>query len=291
MTTTRGRYFAIVAAAAFAACGEAPSEAQTAGQAEAPAEAANAAGNFPRTAAGLPDFSGFWQALNTAHWNLEPHVSAYPVLLELGAQFAVPPGLGVVEGGSIPYRPEALAERDRRFANRLDEDPEGLCYLGGIPRSTYMPYPFQILQNVDDILVYYQYATGVRRIFVNGEQEAPLDSWLGWSNARFEDDTLVVEVTGLNGLTWLDRAGNYASENATITERYTPIGPNHLRYEATIDDPTVFTRPWSISMPLYRIIDEDFRLLEYKCEPYAEEKIYGHLRKPGTVPPEGVRLQ
>ena len=246
---------------------------------------------FPHDAAGHPDFTGAWQTLNTAHWNLEPHVSAYPVLLELGAQFAVPPGQGVVEGGSIPYLPEALAERDRRFANRLAEDPEGKCYLGGVPRSTYMPYPFQILQSEDNIVMVYQYATGVRRIFVNGQDEAPLDSWMGWSNAHWDGDTLVVEVTGLNGLTWLDRAGNYASANATVTERYTPLGPNHVQYEATINDPTVFSRPWTISMPLYRIVDQGFRLLEFKCEPYAEDKIYGDLRKPGTEPPEGARLQ
>lgn len=243
---------------------------------------------IPRMADGRPDLSGFWQALNTAHWNLEPHVSAYPVLLELGAQFAVPPGQGVIEGGHIPYLPAALEERDRRFASRLTEDPEGKCYLGGIPRSTYMPYPFQILQNDADIVVYYQFATGIRRIFVGGQQEAPLDSWMGWSNARWEGDTLVVEVTGFNGQTWLDRAGNYASENATVVERYTPLGPNHLQYEATIEDPTVYSRPWTISMPLYRLVDDDFRLLEFKCEPYAEEKIYGHLRKPGTEPPVGA---
>jgi hypothetical protein len=235
---------------------------------------------LPRAADGRPDLSGVWQALNTAHWNLEPHASDYPAVAELGAQLAVPPGLGVVEGGAIPYLPEALAERDRRFANRLAEDPEGKCYIGGVPRSTYMPYPFQIFQSPSDVVIVYQFATGFRRIFVDGEDEAPLDSWMGWSNARWEGDTLVVEVTGLNGLTWLDRAGNYASGNARITERYTPMGPNHLRYEATIEDPTVFSRPWTIRMPLYRIVDENFRLLEFKCEPYAEEKLYGHLRKP-----------
>jgi hypothetical protein len=243
---------------------------------------------FPRTASGVPDLSGVWQALNTAHWNLEPHASAYPVVLELGAQFAVPPGLGVVDEGMIPYLPEALAERDRRFANRLDEDPEGKCYLGGVPRSTYMPYPFQILQSDDNVIMTYQYATGFRRIFVNGEDEAPLDSWMGWSNGHWAGDTFVVEVTGFNGLTWLDRAGNYASATARVTERYTPMSPNHLRYEATIEDPSVYSRPWTISMPLYRIVDENFRILEFKCEPYAEEKIYGHLRKPGTEIPEGV---
>jgi hypothetical protein len=246
---------------------------------------------LPRAAGGHPDLTGIWQALNTAHWNLEPHVSDFPVLLELGAQMAIPPGPGVVEGGAIPYLPAARAERDRRFENRLDEDPEGKCYLGGVPRSTYMPYPFQILQNTDDIIIYYQFATGIRRLFVGADGEAPLDSWMGWSNARWEGDTLVVEVTGFNGQTWLDRAGNYVSASARVTEHYTPIGPNHLQYEATIEDPAVYSRPWTISMPLYRVVDENLRLLEFKCEPYAEDKIYGHLRKPGTEPPQGARIQ
>jgi hypothetical protein len=244
--------------------------------------------DFPRARDGRPDLSGVWQALNTAHWNLEPHVSAYPVIAELGAQFAVPPGLGVVEGGKIPYLPEALAERDKRFANRLTDDPEGKCYLGGVPRSTYMPYPFQIFQNQRDVVIAYQFATGFRRIYVDGKDEAPLDSWMGWSNARWDGDTFVVDVTGLNGLTWLDRAGNYASGSARITERYTPLSPNHLSYEATIDDPTVFSRPWTIRMPLYRIVDEGFRMLEFKCEPFAEEKLYGHLRKPSQNAAEGA---
>lgn len=247
---------------------------------------------MPRAGDGRPDFSGVWQALNTANWNLEAHVADYPVLLELGAQFAVPPGQGVVEGdGEIPYLPAALEERNRRFENRLAEDPEGKCYLGGVPRSTYLPYPFRILQSADDIIIYYQFATGIRRIFIGGEDEAPFDSWLGWSNGRWDGDTLVVEVTGLNGETWLDRTGNYLSANAKVTERYTPLGPNHLQYEATIEDETLFSRPWTISMPLYRRVEEDIRLLEFKCEPYAEEKIYGHLRKPGTEPPEGARIQ
>ena len=245
---------------------------------------------FPRTAAGLPDLSGVWQSLNTAHWNLEPHASSYPVIAELGAQFAVPPGNGVVDSGSIPYLPAALEERNRRYTNRLDEDPEGKCYLGGVPRSTYMPYPFRILQSEENVIITYQYATGFRRIFVDGADEAPLDSWMGWSNGRWEEDTFVVEVTGFNGLTWLDRAGNYASANAQVIERYTPLSPNHLRYEATITDPSVYERPWTISMPLYRIVEAEFRLLEFKCEPYAEEKIYGHLRKPGTESPERASL-
>jgi hypothetical protein len=244
---------------------------------------------LPRAKDGHPDLSGVWQALNTAHWNLEPHGSDYPAVLELGAQFAVPPGLGVVEGGEIPYLPQARAERDRRFEARIAEDPEGNCYLGGVPRSTYMPYPFQILQSPRDIVIVYQYATGFRRLFVGGQEEAPLNSWMGWSNAHWERDTLVVDVTSLNGQTWLDRAGNFLSENAHVVERYTPMSPNHIRYEATIEDPTLFSRPWKISMPLYRIVDDNYRLLEFKCEPFAEEKLYGHLRKPSAPTAEGVR--
>jgi hypothetical protein len=247
--------------------------------------------DVPRAKDGHPDLSGVWQSINTAHWNLEPHTSAYPVVPELGAQYAVPPGLGVVEGGKIPYLPAALAEREKRFANRLTDDPEGKCYLGGVPRSTYMPYPFQIFQNTNDIVIVYQYATGFRRIYVGGKDEAPLNSWMGWSNAHWDGDTFVVDVTGLNGETWLDRAGNYFTDNAHVVERYTPMGPNHLQYEATIEDPTVFSRPWTIKMPLYRIVDDNYRLLEFKCEPFAEEKIYGHLRKPSAPPPAGGAKQ
>jgi hypothetical protein len=245
----------------------------------------------PRTADGRPDLSGVWQALNTANWDLEPHIADYPVIDDLGAQIAVPPGQGVVVGGEIPYLPEARVERDRRHANRAEEDPETNCYLAGVPRSTYMPYPFQILQNERDVAISYQYATGFRRIFVGGEGEAPLDSWMGWSNGRWDGDTFVVDVTGLNGRTWLDRAGNYMSANAHVTERYALLGPNHMLYEATIDDPTVFSRPWTIRMPLYRIVDENYRMMEFKCEAFAEEKLYGDLRKPGTEAPEREPIQ
>lgn len=235
---------------------------------------------FPRATDGHPDFSGVWQSLNTAHWNLEPHVAAPGGVPALGAQFAVAPGLGVVVGDRIPYKPEALTQRDTNFANRLTADPETNCYLGGVPRSTYMPYPLQIFQSSDIVSIVYQYATGLRRIAIGGTDEAPLDSWMGWSNAKWEGDTLVVEVTGFNGQTWLDRAGNFASATAKVTERYTPLSPNHIQYEATIEDPSVYTEAWSIRMPLYRIVDDNYRLLEFKCEPFAEEKLYGHLRKP-----------
>lgn len=243
------------------------------------AEAQGLLDEFPRTADGRPDLSGVWQAMNTAHWDVEPHMADYPVVIDLGAQFAIPPGQGVVRGGEIPYLPEARDQKEANFQNRLGTDPEAKCYMGGVPRSTYMPYPFQIFQGDENIMVVYQFASALRTIFVGGTDPSPIDTWMGWSNGRWEGDTLVVEVTGLNGQTWLDRAGNFLTSNARVVERYTPLGPNHLNYEATIEDPTLFSEPWTIEMPLYRRAEEDFRLLEFKCVPFSEEILYGHLRK------------
>ncbi len=235
---------------------------------------------FPRTPQGLPDLTGVWQALGNAHWDIEPHVADFPVLSELGAQFAIPPGQGVVEGGEIPYLPDALAQRDENFANRLGNDPEAKCYLGGVPRSTYMPNPFQILQGDTNVIIVYQFAAALRNIHVGGTREAPIDTWMGWSNGNWEGDTFVVDVTGVNGVTWLDRAGNFTSNMARIQERYTPMGPNHLQYEVTITDPTIYSRPWTIGLPLYRRVESDFQFLEFKCVQFSEEILYGHLRKP-----------
>ena len=235
--------------------------------------------DIARTPAGVPDLTGAWQALNSAHWDLEPHAADYGPLDDLGAAFAVPPGAGVVDGGEIPYLPDAAATKRENFENRLERDPEIKCYRAGIPRSTYMPYPFQIIQGEGTVVMVYQFAGALRQIFMGGTREAPIDSWMGWSNGRWEGDTLVVEVTGQNGQTWLDRAGNFGTNSMRVVERYTPMGPNHIAYEATIEDPNVFSRPWTIRMPLYRRMENDFTLLEYKCVPFSEEVIYGHLRR------------
>ncbi|HEY8521869.1 MAG TPA: hypothetical protein VIN61_17490 [Gammaproteobacteria bacterium] len=245
----------------------------TAAQTPAPLE------ELPRMPSGVPDLTGVWQALGEAHWNIEPHAAMHGTVASLGAQNAVPPGLGVVEGGAIPYRPEAKAQRDANFANRGTLDPEIKCYRPGVPRATYMPYPFQIIQTEGDILIAYEYAGASRTIYMSNHVEAPVDSWMGWSNGRWEGDTLVVEVTGQNGQTWLDRAGNFGSANMRVVERYTPLGPNHLHYEALIEDPTVYTRPWKISLPLYRRIEPGARILEFKCPEFAEALLYDHLRK------------
>lgn len=238
-----------------------------------------AQGDLPRAANGRPDLNGIWQALNAANFNVEPHPAAQGAVETLGAVGAVTPGVGVVVGGSIPYRAEALAERQANFASRRTGDPEAKCFLPGVPRATYLPHPFQILQTDTDIMIVYQWAGAVRTIFMQDQIPAPVDSWMGWSNGRWEGDTLVVDVMRQNGQTWLDRSGNFLSADAHVTERYALVDPNHIEYEATIEDPDVFERSWSIRMPLYRRLEQNAQLVEFKCVEFAEEMMYGHLRK------------
>jgi hypothetical protein len=212
----------------------------------------------PRTSDGAPNINGIWQAMNTADWDLRPHAASQGPLLSLGAEFSVPPGPGVIDGdGTIPYLPAAAEQQKKNFANRLTLDPEVKCYMGGVPRSTYMPYPFKMEKPT----------------------EAPADSWMGWSSGHWEGDTLVVTVTGLNDQTWFDRAGDFHSDALKVTERYTPRSADTLLYEATIEDSKTFSRPWKISMPLYRHVEKDAQLLEYKCPEFAEEVVYGKYRK------------
>jgi hypothetical protein len=249
-------------------------------QAGAPAPAAQApAYRAPRTADGKPNLNGIWQALNEANWDLEPHAASQGPALSLGAQFSTPPGIGVIDGGTIPYKPEALAKRKENYTNRAKLDPEVKCYMGGVPRSAYMPYPFQIIQGKDNVMMAYEYAGAVRVINMGKPTEAPTDSWMGWSNGHWEGETLVIDVTGLNDQTWFDRAGNYHSDSLHVVERYTARSADTLMYEATIEDPKTFTRPWKISMPLYRRVEKNAQIMEYKCPEFAEEVLYGHLRK------------
>lgn len=236
------------------------------------------AGRGPRTADGKPNLNGIWQALTKANWDIETHgPSAGPGAL--GAVGAIPPGIGIVEGGELPYLPAAAAKRKENFANRWTADPELKCYLPGVPRATYMPYPFQILQGSNSIMIAYEFASAVRTINMGKPREAPIDSWMGWSNGHWEGDTLVVDVTSFNDQSWFDRAGNFHSEALHVVERYTPVSANVLQYEATIEDPKVFSRPWKMSMPLYRHVEKNAQLMEFKCAEFAEELLYGHLRK------------
>jgi hypothetical protein len=240
-----------------------------------------AAASFTRMPDGKPNLNGIWAANNTANWNLQTHEASQGPVTALGASFSVPGGLGVVEGGEIPYKPEALAKRDENAANWMKNDPEVKCYLPGIPRANYQPHPFQIVQSTEpnDLLITYEFASASRIVHMSNPQEYPVESWMGWSNGKWEGDTLVIDNTGFVDQTWFDRAGNYHSDALHVVERYTPKGPDVIQYEATIEDPKVFTKAWKISMPLYRRLEPNARLMEYKCVEFVEELMYGHLSK------------
>ena len=241
--------------------------------------AQTAAYKGPRAADGHPDLGGIWQALNTANWDIQGHAAAAGHLPQLGAIGAIPAGLGVVEGGDLPYLPESAAKKKENFANRLALDPEVKCFLPGVPRATYMPYAFQVVQSRKTILFAYEYASAVRTVDMETAKPAPIDSWMGWSNGHWEGETLVIDVTGLNDQTWFDRAGDFHSDALHVVERYTPRSPETLNYEALIEDPKVFSRPWKMGMILYRHLEPNPRLLEFKCVEFVEELMYGPLRK------------
>lgn len=231
---------------------------------------------IPRLSDGRPDFSGVWQSMTTANWDVLTHgASAGPP--EYGALLAVPPGRGIVDGDEIPYLPEAAAQRDRNAENRWAEDPEMKCFMPGVPRANYMPYPFQIFHSEQHMLFAYQFAGAARIIHLSDHQPSALDSWMGWSNASWDGDTLVVDVTGFNGQAWLDRSGNHAGNALRVVERYTFAGPDAIDYEATLEDPGTFSRPWTMRFRLYRHPDPDAHLMEFKCVEFTEALLYGEF--------------
>ena len=191
----------------------------------------------------------------------------------------MPAGQGIVEGGEIPYTPAAAKQQQENFKNRWKLDPEVKCYMPGIPRVHYMPFPFQIIQTQKYIMMVHTFARAVRTIYMDDHKEAPADSWMGWSNGHWEGETLVVDTTGFNDQTWFDRAGNFHSDALHVVERFTATGPDHLLYEATIEDPKVFTRPWKMSMSIYRRMDKSAQIMDFRCVEFVEDLIYGHLRK------------
>ena len=258
----------------------------------APVSGQTAVSSVPRLANGKPDLNGIWQALNEANFDIQMHaarpalalragpygsVPAAPVVA-LGAVGAVPPGVGVVEG-DLPYRPEALATKRENQANWLTRDPEIKCYLPGVPRATYMPHPFQIAHSASSLLISYQYAGAVRDVFMKDPGPAPVDSWMGQSVGRWDGDTLVIDVTGFNDQTWFDRAGNFHSDALHVVERYTRTSRDVIAYEATIEDPKVFTRPWKMNMALYRRQEPNAQLMDFKCVEFVEELMFGQWRK------------
>ena len=253
---------------------------------------------LPRTAAGKPDLSGIWQAMTSANYDIEPHnakaamaMRPGPVIpvpakevVALGAVGAVPSGTGIVVGGEIPYLPEALAKKTENQEHWLTRDPEVKCYLPGVPRATYLPFPFQIAQSEKAFFIAYEYAGAVRQVYLKDPGPPQTDAWMGQSVGRWEGDTFVVDVNGFNDATWFDRAGNHHTEALRVVERYTLTSPDHIRYEATMTDPRTFTRPWTIRLVLYRHVEPDARLGQFKCVEFVEELLYGHLRKTPLTP-------
>ena len=242
---------------------------------------------------GHPNFSGVWSVMNTANWDIEPHLASaalelrpgpvVPVpakaIVALGAVGSVPAGMGVVEGGKIPYKAAAQAQKQDNQKHYLERDPEVKCDLPGVPRANYMPFPFQIVQSAKTMLISYEYDGAVRDILFNDPGPAPIDSWMGQSVGKWDGDTLVVTVTAQNDGTWFDRAGNFHSGDMQVVERWSLMNENTIRYEAEITDPATFTRPWKMSMLLYRRLGEDARLQQFKCVEFVEELMYGDLRK------------
>ena len=216
----------------------------------------------PRTADGKPDFSGVWQVLNTAAWDIQDHQ----------ADAGVPPGAGVVIGGDIPYQPWALEQKKQNYANRHTEDTDAKCFLPGVPRLTYMPYPFRIVQTPQKLTFLHEYIHVTRHVYTDGttHPRGPIEWWLGDSRGRWEGDTLVIDVVHFTNQTRFDRAGNFHSEALHVVERLTFIDKDHIDYRVTIEDPKVFTREWQMRMPLYRRIEENPRVLEYDCYAFTD---------------------
>lgn len=237
----------------------------------------------PATVSGHPNFNGIWQAINTAYWNLEGHsVEPYTKdpkeFWQLGAIAVIPAGQSVLKGGgTIPYLPDALKKRDENRANWPQSDPEAKCYMLGVPRVTYQNFPFQIFQGDGDLLMVYPFAATNRIVYMKDHTDLPVDSWMGRSNGTWEGNTLVVVTTSQNGMSWFDRAGNFATNKLKVTERFRLIDSSHMDYEATMDDPQTFSKPWTIEMMLYRVIDPNVQLLEHKCVPYADQLLYHDL--------------
>lgn len=252
----------------------------------------------PARIGGRPNLNGIWMAMNTANWDLQDHaarplvgqpgfvqgstVLAAPVLA-LGSMGWMPGGAGIVDGGEIPYQPWAAKRKEENQANWIDRDPELKCFQPGIPRAMYMPFPFEIIQSSTKVQMVFEFANAQRTIHLNKMEEYPNVGWMGYSTGRWEGDTLVTDVTAFNDATWFDRSGNFHSEDLHVIERITPRGPDVLMYEATIEDPQVFTKPWKIRMPLYRRLEADARLSDFRCVEMVEETLYGHLRREQLV--------
>jgi len=209
---------------------------------------------IPRLPNGKPDFSGIWQTTSAADYDLEPHSNRKDA----------PPGPGIVDGNVIPYLPKALEQKKKNFEARATLDPAQRGWTLGVPRAIYYPEPFQIFERAEDLNIVPQFGHSVRTIHTNRTDHPldPNDWWLGDSRGHWEGDTLVVDVKDFNDKTWLDRAGNFHSDALHVVERWKFIDVNTLEYKATLDDPQVYSRPWTITVLLDRHREKNFQLIE-----------------------------
>ncbi len=228
---------------------------------------AGGAAEIPRLANGRPDFSGIWQTLSAADYDLEAHSD----------RTDAPPFAGAIQGGSIPYVPKALERKRRNFAARLTADPRLECWTLGTPRGIYYPEPFQIFERSQDLTIVFQFGDTVRDIHTNGTLH-PLDTdnefWLGDSRGHWEGDTLVVDVRDFNDQTWLDRAGDFHDEALHVVERWKFLDANTIHYQATLDDPGIYSRPWTLQILLYRHLEKNFHLIEDYCYTLDYDQYY-----------------
>lgn len=219
----------------------------------------------PRTPDGKPDLQGIWETHSTADASLEAH-SAAPGIRAGESVIVDPPD------GKIPYLPAARDKQKENFARRAMADPVNRCFLPGVPRANYMPYPFQIFQTPEFVALTYEFVHASRTIHMNKSEHLDnIEFWMGDSRGHWEGETLVVDVADNNGDTWLDSSGNFHSAEMHVVERYTRTGPDTLQYEASIEDAKVLTRPFRISIPLYRHTGRNAQLYEYECQVYQEE--------------------
>lgn len=233
----------------------------------------------PRTSDGKPDFQGIWQVLNTAEYDIQDH----------GARPGVPPGRAIVENNDLPYKPGALAQKQKNAKAGTAADFSQKCYYPGVPRLMYTPFPFQIVQTQEYMAMLFEYGHFERLVYTDGfAHHEGIPFYMGDPRGKWDGDTFVIESRGFTSDTWFDRAGNYHSEDMKLTERLTRVGPDHINYEATIDDPKVYTRPWKMKFTLYRRVEPDAQILEYECfamKVYDEGIWNKYEKKPRPAPP------
>ena len=228
---------------------------------------------LPRTADGKPDLQGIWQATSSAAADLQDHVASFNMLA----------GRSVVAGGAIPYQGWAAQQRAENFQNRQTADPLSKCYMPGVPRAMYLDFPFQIFQTPSAVAMAFEWELDYRLIHMDGTPHPSdgSDFWMGDSRGHWDGDTLVVDVSDINDKTWFDMAGDFHSGELHVVERYRMTDRDTIEYQATMEDPKVFTKPWTINIALHRRMDRD-RLFEYSCESELEEVTGAFTREDRT---------